>query len=303
VYRHILADFEIASETQGIFVAGPGPADTLRLFDRRDTTDLEIVTYGLAGAFQVVESFSLGFALTYFDGLVQGSQRHYRWDDESLEGYFGVNSFLPDRLVGETTFVGDDSDIGFTAGFLWHLTESWHLGGFFRQGAEFQLDIVAGGGPASNDPTFPPGSRFALTSPVATPDAYGGGIAYRSTDGRLTLSFEWDHIEYSAIFDSLGEVSSGEFIADGNEYRLGGEYAFLGSRPLLAVRAGVWRDPNHQVQSSPDDVVLRALLGEGDEELHYAAGFGAAFSNFQIDLGVDFSDRRDMISVSGIYSW
>jgi long-subunit fatty acid transport protein len=116
-----LANFETFSESQGIFGEGPGPADTFRLFDRQDSTNLEIVTYGLSAAFQVVESFSLGFGLTYFDGLIQGRQRQYRWDDESLESYFGVNSFLPERLVGENTFVADDSDIGFAAGFLWHL--------------------------------------------------------------------------------------------------------------------------------------------------------------------------------------
>ncbi|MGB6336808.1 MAG: hypothetical protein WBG96_14460 [Thermoanaerobaculia bacterium] len=303
VYRHILANFETSSESQGIFLEGPGPADTFRLFDRQDQTDLEIVTYGLSAAFQVVESFSLGFGLIYFDGLIQGGQRQYRWDDESLESYFGMNSFLPERLVGENTFAANDSDIGFSAGFLWHLGANWHLGGFFRQGADFQLDVATRGGPASSDPNLPPGSQFDFTTRIATPDVYGGGIAYRSAGGRLTLSFEWDHIEYSAIFDSLGETTSGEFIADGDEYRLGGEYAFLQSRPLLAVRAGVWRDPNHQVQSDLDNVIVQALVGRGEAQLHYAVGFGAAFERFQVDFGVDLSDRQDMISVSGIYSW
>ena len=32
-------------------------------------------------------------------------------------------------------------------------------------------------------------------------------------------------------------------------------------------------------------------------------GFGAAFERFQVDLGIDLSDRQDMLSVSGIYSW
>lgn len=303
VYRHILANFEASSETQGIFLEGPGPVDTFRVFDRQDRTDLEIVTYGLSAAFQVVESFSLGFGITYFDGLIQGDQGQYRWNDESLESYFGINSFLPERLVQDTSFVADDSDIGFAAGFLWHLGTNWHIGGFFRQGAEFQLDIVVTGGPVSEDPDFPPGSETEISTPMATPDSYGAGIAYRSTGGRWTFSFEWDHIEYSAIFDSLGEVSEEEFIADGDEFRLGGEYAFLESRPLLAVRAGVWRDPNHQVRSNQDNVIIQALVGSGDDELHYAVGFGAAFEHFQVDLGIDLSDRQDMFSVSGIYSW
>ena len=152
--------------------------------------------------------------------------------------------------------------------------------------------------------TFHRGRRQRSLRRWPLPISYGAGIAYRSTGGRWTLSFEWDHIEYSAIFDSLGEVSEDdEFIADGNEYRLGGEYAFLESHPLLAVRAGVWRDPNHQVQSDQDNEIIQALVGSGDDELHYAVGFGAAFESFQIDLGVDFSDLQDTVSVSGVYSW
>lgn len=251
----------------------------------------------------MVENFSLGFGLTYFDGLIQGNQRQYRWDDESLESYFGMNSFLPERLVGGNSFVADDSDIGFAAGFLWHLGENWHVGGFFRQGAEFRLDIVARGNQVSDDPDAPPGLEAQVSTPITTPDAYGAGIAYRSASGRWTFSFEWDHIEYSAIFDSLAEVAEDEFIADGDEYRLGGEYAFLRSHPLFAVRAGVWRDPNHQVQSNQDNIIIQALVGEGEAQLHYAVGFGAAFEHFQIDLGIDLSDRQDMLSVSGIYSW
>jgi len=302
-YRHLLADFETNFETQGLFAEGPGPLNTFRLPDRQDRTRLEIITSGLSGALKILENLSLGLGLTYFDGLLEGEQDHYLWDEDSLEGYFGPTSFLPERFVRGSEFSADGSDIRFSAGLLWRLADNWSLGGFYRQGPGFELEFALIGGPASDDPDIPPGSRQSFTNPIDYPDVYGAGLAYRSPGGHLTLSFEWDHIEYSTIFDSLGETSSGEFIADGDELHLGGEYVFLGSQPLFALRAGVWRDPNHQVQSDLVNEIIEGLIGLGKDEPHYAVGFGAAFQRFQLDLAADFSERQDTVSISGIYSW
>ena len=159
------------------------------------------------------------------------------------------------------------------------------------------------GGPASEDSELPPGQSVAVRTEIDYPHVYGAGVAYRSTDGRWTASFEWDRVEYSRIFSSLGATTSGEFIPDGSEFHLGGEYVFLTTGPLVALRAGLWQDPNHQVQSSFDDPILEGLLGIGGDEMHYSMGLGAAFERFQVDLGADFSDRQDQLSISGIYSW
>jgi len=299
-YRHLLADFRMEAETQGLFGEAPGPLNTGRLFDRRDTTELEIITYGLSGAFKVLENLSLGLSLTYFDGLLQGRQESYLWDEDSPAGYFGPTSFLPERLLSQTDFISEGTDMAFAAGLLWRLTDNWSFGGFYRQAPTFDLDFTVSSGPAGEAP----GESVSLRSPIEYPNVYGAGLAYRSTGGRLTLSFEWDHVEYSRIFDSLGgATTSGEFIPDGDEYHLGVEYAFLKSRPLFALRAGIWRDPNHQVQSSFDDENLDGLLGLGGDEMHYALGFGTAFKSFQVDLATDFSERQETLSISGIYSW
>ena len=302
-YRHLLANFELNSETQGLFAEGPGPLNTFRLFDRRDRSEMEIVTYGLSGGFRILENLSLGVGLTYSDGLLQGRQYHYLWDEDSLEGYFGPTSFLPERFVVGADFVADDSSFGFSAGLLWRLASNWSLGAFYRQGPRYEFEFSAIGGPASNDPDLPPGTVQTISSPIDFPNVYGAGLAYRSPSGRLALSFEWDQVEYSTIFDSLDATSSGEFIADGNEYHLGAEYVFLGSQPLFALRAGIWHDPNHQVKTEFDDEILEGLLGPTGDELHYAIGFGTAFKRFQLDLAADFSDRQDTLSLSGIYSW
>ena len=304
VYRHLLADFEIQSQTQGLFAEGPGPVNTYRIFDRRDRSRLETVTYGLAGAFEVLDNLSLGLGLTYFDGQLEGNQNHYRWDEDSLEGYFGPTTFLPEKLVTATDFTTTGSDIGFSAGLLWRVVENLSLGGFYRRGPEFGFDYSIVSGPASNEPELPPGTVISQSTAIKFPNVYGAGVAFRSVGGRLTLSYEWDHVEYSSIFQSLAATSSGEFIADGSEQHLGAEYALLKIRPILALRAGMWLDPNHQVRSEDlDDRLVQGLLGTGGDEMHFTFGIGAAFQRFQIDLGVDLADRQDTLSVSGIYSW
>ena len=72
----------------------------------------------------------------------------------------------------------------------------------------------------------------------------------------------------------------------------------------LALRTGMWLNPNHQVRSEDlDDQVVQGLLGTGGAEMHFSFGIGAALQRFQLDLGVDLADSQNTLSISGIYSW
>jgi len=90
---------------------------------------------------------------------------------------------------------------------------------------------------------------------------------------------------------------------DGDELRLGAEFAFLDLKPVLAIRAGVWLDPDHRFRSISGDPEHQALYQPGEDEVHVAVGLGLAFKSFQIDLAADFSDLVDTVSLSAIYSF
>ena len=90
---------------------------------------------------------------------------------------------------------------------------------------------------------------------------------------------------------------------DGDELRLGGEYVFLDQKPVVALRAGVWLDPDHRFRSTIDDAEHRVLFPPGEDEIHVAIGVGFAFSSFQIDAGADFSSLVDTFSLSAIFSF
>jgi hypothetical protein len=91
---------------------------------------------------------------------------------------------------------------------------------------------------------------------------------------------------------------------DVNELRLGVEYVFVGLRPVLALRCGIWLDPDHRIQSvARDDAIARAFFRAGDDELHGALGIGIVFERFQIDFGIDLSELVKSASISAILSF
>ena len=301
LFRHEFANFEFFSETQGFFTGGTDCCQT-RQPDQRASSDLEIVDYGLSVAYRINDKLDLGFGVVYYDASIESNATQFGPDDDTPESILGPNSYLPENSVISQRIFSDDTDWTLTAGFLWRLTESWSIGGVYRQGPEIDIATVVTAGEAL-DLGVPPGGVIFEASGIGLelPGIYGLGFAYRAPDGRLTVSFQWDHVEYSSITESLD--ADDRTIDDVDELHLGAEYVFLQATPIIAVRLGAWLDPDHQMRATTDDLMEQALLPRGDDEMHYAAGLGVAMQNFQIDLGVDFADRVDTVSLSAIYNF
>ena len=303
LYRHQLADFSVRTEINGLFGVPP-EGGTRRYPDQPTVTDLEIVGTGLSGAYQLSDRLSLGFGLTYFAGKVENQGATYSVD-RFPETFWDENSFLPERQIVTSSFVVDDTDIGFNVGVLWKFAESWRLGGVYRKGPRFDYEIFNRAGPLNEEPEGTVLDAVTDRS-IAFPDVWGLGVAYRSPNGSLTAGFEWDRVEYSVIMKTLeSEVVDTTDVGmdDANELHLGLEYVFLKSKPLVAVRAGLWRDPDHRIRYEGDDPFASALYQPGKDSLHLTVGVGIAFKSLQIDLGADLSDLADVFSLSAIYSF
>jgi long-subunit fatty acid transport protein len=303
VYGHQLADFAVRTELNGLF-GDAVEGGTRREIDQITTTDLEIINNGIAGAVELSESLSLGFGVSYFVGSIDVSGLAYLMD-RYPETFWQANSFLADRLFLNSQFVSESSDWGISAGFLWRFAEGWRFGGVYRQGPDFDYTIANRAGPAHWEPE---GSDLGSLSgqKISIPDVWGLGVAYRSSSGAVTVGFEWDRVEYSVIMESLdSELIDTRFIAleDGNELRLGLEYVFLETTPLIAARVGLWRDPDHRFEYIGNDPFDRALYPPGENAVHLSVGAGIAFKRFQIDIGADFSDHADVFALSAIYSF
>lgn len=318
LYRHQLAKFEATTGTQGLFtdtredepfqlcLADP---EVCRFADIRRGTRVDFVTTAASVAFRLSDSFSIGAGFSYFetDFFLPGDG--YVLSDETLPlGFFGPNSYATAGRFVTGTFETDDTDWGLSLGLLWFPTRQWSLGGFFRSGPAATMSVEERSGPAL-DPPFPEGTILESDPaiPIGFPDVYGLGFAYRSQGGSWTVSFEWDRVEYSTILESIPPrdvIDTREVrLDDADELHLGVEYVFLKMSPIVALRAGVWKDPDHQIRSEEDNPLERALLPGGDDEVHYSMGAGVAFKNLQWDLAVDFSDIVDTASLSLIWAF
>jgi long-subunit fatty acid transport protein len=303
LFRHQLAEFRFGTEINGLFGEVP-EGGTRRYEDQLSSTDLDVVGTGISGAWRVGDRLSIGFGLTFYSGKVESVSDVYSVDSFP-ETFWERNSFLPDRNTVNSSFVVDDTDVGFNFGILWSFAENWRLGGVYRSGPRFDYELFNVAGPLNEHPE---GTILAsvLDRSIAFPDVWVLGVAYRSPGGSVTVGFEWDRVEYTAILETLGssQVDTTDVsVDDADELRLGCEYVFMNSKPLIAIRGGVWHDPDHRFRFEGEDPFTRALYPPGGDTTHFTVGAGIAFSHFQIDLGADFSDIADAFTLSAIYGF
>jgi len=301
LFRHEYARHEFSGATQGLFGAGSDCCQP-RYVDQQASSKLEFVSFGISGAYRVNDTFNIGLGLVYHDTLLVADVSQYFPDDDTPLSRYEANSYLADRLILSQRSISSDTDLTPTVGFLWRPTDSWSVGGVYRGGLETNYRVEARAGEAG-DFGVPPGEIIfsATTRPIEFPDVYGMGVAYRRPDGRFTVSFQWDHIEYSSIPKSL-ELDD-QTLDDADEWHIGAEYVFLNAAPVVALRFGAWLDPDHQMRATSDDPYTRALLPRGEDEWHRSAGLGLAMRRFQVDLAVDLADRLDTVSLSAVYNF
>lgn len=298
LYRHVWANFELRRRLDGLF--GVEEGELARSEDVLSRMTFRVTNYGLAGAFEVSKQLDLGLGLVYYRAEMDAFSQEFVTTEE---GFFDPEPFTPDRL--DTTYIvrGATSGWRVIGGFLWHVTPRFSVGGHFRQGPALALQDTEITGPAN--PEAEPGTSYEARGRLELPDVYGIGAAFRSKGAALTVSFEWDRVLYGTITSGLsgtvfdvGEVE----LHDGDELRLGLEYVFGRAHPVVALRAGLWRDPAHRIGSGPGaDVFERAIFTGGEDETHATAGVGLAFRKFQLDLGADLSDSVDLVSLSAVY--
>ena len=301
-YRHLVSNYEFEGTLDGLY-SGPWPetGSVRREFAYVKTVDLQIVSYAVAGAFEVTERLSLGLAINYFEGDIDLTTGVYGKLQSGIpaDEFFAPIPVVPENRFYSASMLIADQDWGLNLGIHWRPTESWRFGAFFREGPEFQTVAELQAGPTFEPPGMSGQVIESETGGAQFPDVYGLGASYRTGNDRVTVSFEWDRVTYSSIFSSDDELH----ISNANEFHLGGEYAFLTLAPVISVRAGIWLDPDHQISYSGDNYVAEAVLNPGEDTMHYAAGIGLAFARFQLDLAADFSELVDTLSLSLIFSF
>jgi long-subunit fatty acid transport protein len=301
--RHQLANFKTTSALHGLY-SGPWPevATIRREWDQRRSSHLEIVSTSLAVAFRVGDHLSIGLGFTHFTGELSSISEVYGLTELTAETFFAPSQFVHDNLGYSRALSIDDTDRGLVTGFLWRFNNRWRIAGVLREGPELECSTRLTAGPLNRFGVADGWSQILLDEPMEFPDVLGFGVAYRILEERLTLSFEWDRVGYSSLLKYLNATGAENELEDGDELHVGGEYVLARTKPTIAVRAGAWVDPAHRVHNS-EGYVTRAILPPGSDQLHLSVGVGAAFKEFQFDIGLDLSDEVDTASFSTIYTF
>ncbi|MDJ0654748.1 MAG: outer membrane protein transport protein [Xanthomonadales bacterium] len=293
----------------------------------------EVDGYGISGAFRVNDMISLGLTIKNVDMEVQASESILIEDVLDIEFIFSDPELGPplgtpaefaavidDRLIGNSTLNGDDSDVVFNAGILINPNGAWSLGLVYKEGGSYSIPGVVNQQEilqcvGSGELTDFCNAVFALipevidslnggrvvpgNQEIGIPDRLTFGLALRPSD-TLLLSIDLNLVDYEDLPDprlnSLGfrdNSLAGENISDELTYHVGVEKVFPLSGDLFnvfTVRAGIFEERDHDGFQILDT-----------EDTHYTFGLGAVFRNLQLDLAYEASDAVDNIVLSGIY--
>ena len=315
-YRHELSNFEANFRTQGAFFDADA-ASLFRFFPIDARMDLKLVNYGLSGAYQISDNFSVGLGISYYDFDMDSVTQRFFVDQND---FFGAPNYSPDNVINSQFQQGSDNDLAVNFGFLWKQGPHLSVGGVYREGPEFDFEARNIAGPAASSP----GEVFAAqTARFRVPTVFGLGLAIHPTD-ETVITFDYDHVDYSKLsegtisiffepddpaFNDARRAALQRLEVDAaNEVHLGFEYFFAKLKYPIALRAGTWWDPDHKIRftGQPDSSLEQRELAipfrAGTDEFHYAVGLGIVFEQrFQIDAGADFSDLVDTASLSAVY--
>jgi len=319
-YYHQYLDFENAFSAGEILVplSIDGISDALAIRPTDNVVDLDIANYGAALGWRLADNFSIGAGVSYFDfSMLASTTRRFSENDIGPPG----------EPTNVQTSTGSDNDVGFNVGALWNVTDTVSLGLVYRSAPEFDATHMF----TDLTGTF---DNWMTQFTFEAPEVYGVGLSWQPTD-QFTLGLDVNRVNYSnlasTMFSPVSEnpgpeeqaVLANIGIDDGTEVRLGVEYVFLFDNPL-AVRAGIWNDPAHDLESNNpltsedfvfdttdpnfesdlfrvlESTLYESFYGGGDDEIHYTFGLGMTFDSFQIDAAADFSDIQNVYSVSAV---
>jgi len=313
VIHHLLADFAARQESQSIVGNSPQQVND-DVVGRLAFLDLEIPGDGAAVSFRVTNRIAVGASLVSYRIKLHSETRGLVTDV---------------RLTPDVQQVdGDDRALGGSLGFQW-TGEDARFSAVYRRGPEFATEHAfvcgnaagAGGARICADRGLPIGGQIAELSGESifrVPDVAAVGLAVHVTP-RLTLAAEVDQVFYSQYSDRLSNLTvfgidrpgfARRFsIEDAAELHLGVEFQTpLSGGNALFLRTGGWFEPDHRLRVEPapnpldQKIEVRFNSLEERDQVHFTGGLGVTFgARFQVDLGADFSDLADVVSLSGVY--
>ncbi len=306
LYRQELVHYKSSFRTSSVPIAIP---ETDQSFFPTDASiELSVVNYGIGFAVQLFKGFSLAISPRWSE--MEMRSHTTRFDPDPTSPYPIPTDFSDDELVNSSGIDDGDSQLCFNAGLLWQVHPKVSIGAVYKNGAAFTVtETYFGLLPIEYDPDV---TEFTLN----VPDSLGVGIAFRTTDF-LTLTLDVIHIRYEDLledFDILAyhniHTPENFSIDNATEVHFGLEYIVPYGEQFLALRAGIYNEPDHTIRftgttgNSLADIVGREVFpgGAEDNQIHLTGGLGVVIRDlFQIDLAANFADKQTQLGISVVY--
>jgi long-chain fatty acid transport protein len=298
-YRHELVGLENSFFPTGVFerftFAGITD-DNNRENPVGGTRRVRITNYGGTFGLSIGERVGLG------GGLSAG---HFTLDSSFAR--FGVESVfgpvLPNARSATAVQDGHGVAVSANAGVIIKVAERLKAGATVRRGPRFSF--------TQEDRVFDTGFHLIRSGHFKVPDVFGAGVEWRAAENlRVLVDYDWVH--YSQIkkdFIDFQAISSNRqnqlLLESASEWHGGVEYQLLNMGKPLAVRAGLWYDPDHAPRyiSTPQhdelDVLLGAALPGGSSLVHYTFGAGVVLMPWlELNGAADISSRTTYATTS-----
>jgi long-subunit fatty acid transport protein len=276
-----------SSSFEGVDTQDVGPETTFLNIQQQHISRKEIDTYqkaayGLAGAFNFENVFSIGASVN-LEQLDTGLQE--QWTIKTFNNYQ-----LDTKDEYNSRVEGDDTEVTFAIGALYKPVEGMSIGVSYRQGANFTIpytssSITCNALGSCNKVQEDDNVTFDI------PDVLGVGIAWKPLNDWL-FSVQMDMVEYSVLQDATTEgITMDETIDDGIIFRFGVEKSFyVSDASQYQLRAGMFSIPDHDgFQAIDSDTVYYTLGGGMTLNEQIKVNVGTSFSEDLMDAVLSFS--------------
>ena len=284
IYRQELVNYEYSFSSSSDAIDWDGSVELL------------VTNYGIGAAMQISDAFSLAFSPRL--SHINMKLRYTEFDDRCpswFDEWFGeCGDIYQEELMDDA-----NTEFSLNTGLLWNPHPRISIGAVYKSGAEFTLKLTCsrGWGCVGN-----PDREYT----VNVPNSFGVGVAFRVTD-LLTFTLDVAHIQYRDLlkdFDTVDVIGTEDSytINNATETHFGAEYFLILGKTFLALRAGIYNDPEHNLRYTDSFAESAAHHPEGEDQIHVTGGLGLVLSDrFQIDTAMDIADKRKQFSFSAVY--
>jgi long-chain fatty acid transport protein len=299
-YRTEVANFETNISTEGAFFDDPVDGNS-RAFPLVGNLEVKIANFGGSAAVRLTDQLSVGVGVSFYDfELDSASTRFGAFGGGTAPGSFlGAPLLTAANVVSREFISGEDTAVGMNVGASINPNDKVRIGASYRRGPRFDLDYHREDFDGEVIGDF-------NTSQFKVPDVLGVGTLIKPVP-QLNVTIDFRRVFYSQLTSEMGTGFGGDpndyVVDDGNEIRAAGEYLFTNlPSPLsaIAIRGGVWHDPDHRIRYEGPFSTDTVLYQPGDSEIHYTGGAGVVFDKVQFDVGFDRSETVKTFSVSAV---